>query len=104
MTVSFHIFPTRRPRWPRLSLSSASTFYFLQASFTHTAYFMVAHPSKLDGLAASAIFIYGLACTYVEYQIDHQKERFRTEAKAEDVMIWGQPAKYLVALLFLEKS
>lgn len=66
---------------------------WVQAFFTHTAFFMVGHPSKVTSYEALAIFIYGLVCIIVEYAIDRQKEVFRTtDGKCH---IWGRPAKYL---------
>ena len=56
---------------------------------------MVAYPSKISDFEAFAILAYGLICTYLEYQVDHQKEVFRkTEGKCE---IWGKPASFVVS-------
>jgi len=66
---------------------------WVQASFTNTAYFMVAYPSQVSTWEGIAILFYGLLCTYLEYQVDHQKEEFRATDGNEH--IWGQKPQYL---------
>lgn len=70
-------------------------FTIFQASFTNTAYFMVAYPSQVSTWEGIAILFYGLLCTYLEYQVDHQKEEFRATDGNEH--IWGQKPQYLVS-------
>ena len=55
---------------------------------------MVAYPSQVSTLEGIAILFYGLLCTYLEYQVDHQKEEFR--ATNGTTNIWGQKPQYLV--------
>ena len=55
---------------------------------------MVAYPSQVSTLEGIAILFYGLLCTYLEYQVDHQKEEFRATNGAKN--IWGQKPTYLV--------
>ena len=77
------------------SLKQPKILNVFQASFTNTAYFMVSQPSLVSSMEAIIICIYGLFCTYVEYQVDHQKEVFRaTKGKCE---VWGKPAEFIVS-------
>ena len=58
---------------------------------------MVSQPSLVSSMEAIIICIYGLFCTYVEYQVDHQKEVFRaTKGKCE---VWGKPAEFIVSIV-----
>ena len=56
---------------------------------------MVAYPSQVSTWEGIAILFYGLLCTYLEYQVDHQKEEFRATDGNEH--IWGQKPQYLVS-------
>jgi len=54
----------------------------------------VAHPTHCGTIAACAIFALGLASIYYNYEVDRQKELFKTGAQ---IKIWGREVETVKA-------
>ena len=45
--------------------------------YTFSAYFLVAHPTKVSNPGAFAILLFGLLSLFLNYMADYQKEKFK---------------------------
>jgi hypothetical protein len=45
--------------------------------YTFSAYFLVAHPTKVSNPGAFAILVFGLLSVLLNYMADYQKEKFK---------------------------
>jgi len=64
--------------------------------YTFHSYYFVHHQTSCGPLFATVIFILGVICIYLNYEVDRQKELFRTSNGK--IKIWGNDAKYVKAL------
>ncbi|OXA58166.1 7-dehydrocholesterol reductase [Folsomia candida] len=67
---------------------------WIPSFYTFHSYFFVYHQPTLGSLANIMIFLLGLLSIYYNYNVDRQKELFRTSLD-KSVKIWGKPAQYL---------
>ena len=65
---------------------------FVPAFYTFTTYYLINNPVNISLLTGSIIFILGILFTYLNYQVDQQKEEFK---KNSNTIIWGKPAEYM---------
>ncbi len=65
-----------------------------QVFFTFVPYYLIAYPSYCSVWKAAGIIALGIGATILEYEVDRQKELFRTTGG--NCKIWGKPAKFLV--------
>lgn len=68
---------------------------FLPVVYTSQAYYLASHPIQLSTPLATAIFVAGLACIWLNYDCDRQRKRFR-ESRGNS-LVWGRPAEYITA-------
>ncbi|MCO5558810.1 hypothetical protein L7F22_012397 [Adiantum nelumboides] len=68
--------------------------------YTSPAMYLVNHPITLGSQAALSIFLAGVACIYINYDCDRQRQVFRrTNGKCT---IWGKPASKIDAVYVTE--
>lgn len=75
---------------------------WIPSFYTFHSYFFVYHQPNLSPLGSIALMTLGLAAIWFNYDVDRQKELFRTRAKGSTVKIWGKtaqsvPVSYLTA-------
>mmetsp|Transcript_9693 Transcript_9693/g.17455 ORF Transcript_9693/g.17455 Transcript_9693/m.17455 type:complete len:477 (-) Transcript_9693:77-1507(-) len=63
--------------------------------YTSPAMFLVRHPMVLGNFVAGAIFAAGLACIYINYDSDRQRQVFR-ETNGE-ALVWGKKPEFITA-------
>lgn len=68
---------------------------WIPAIYTSPAMYLVNYPIALGTPSAMLIFVAGLASIYINYDADRQRQVFR--AKEGKLMIWGKPAKKVIA-------
>uniref|UniRef100_A0A0K8SIV7 7-dehydrocholesterol reductase n=2 Tax=Lygus hesperus TaxID=30085 RepID=A0A0K8SIV7_LYGHE len=61
--------------------------------YTFTSYYLVHHPPIVGPIGASAILAVGVASIYLNYDVDGQKQLFRSTNG--NCLIWSKPAQYL---------
>merc|ERR1711915_744161 len=67
---------------------------WVQVFYTFSAYFLVAHPTKVSNPGSLVIFFFGLLSVSLNYMADFQKEKFKESGG--DCFIWGRKAKSIV--------
>nr|CAD7456496.1 unnamed protein product [Timema tahoe] len=66
--------------------------------YTFSSYYLVAHPPQISNLAAVGAALLGVATTLLNYRVDYEKQVFRSAPDGKCVL-WGKPARYIVANL-----
>jgi len=66
---------------------------WVQVFYTFSAYFLVAHPTKVSNVGAVFILLFGLLSLILNYMADYQKEKFKSSDG--ECSIWGSKAKFL---------
>ncbi|CAL8074258.1 unnamed protein product [Orchesella dallaii] len=66
---------------------------WIPAFYTFHSYFFVYHRPSISVVGAISLFILGLASIWYNYDVDRQKELFRTAQKGKPVKIWGENAQ-----------
>lgn len=61
--------------------------------YTFHSYFFVYHRPALSPIGSLLLFLSGLAAIWLNYDVDRQKELFRTRPKGSTVQIWGHKAE-----------
>jgi len=75
---------------------------FLPTIYTSHTFYLATHPVDLGLPLATAIFVVGAICVYINYDCDAQRANFR-KANGK-IKIWGKPAKYIEASYSTEKG
>ncbi|ODN02551.1 7-dehydrocholesterol reductase [Orchesella cincta] len=66
---------------------------WIPAFYTFHSYFFVYHRPGVSIVGAVTLFILGLTSIWFNYDVDRQKELFRTAQKGKTVKIWGENAQ-----------
>jgi len=66
---------------------------WVQVFYTFSAYFLVAHPTKVSNPGSFAILLLGLLSLVLNYMADYQKEMFKVSGG--ECIIWGRKAKFI---------
>lgn len=63
--------------------------------YTFSSYYLVTHPPQIPTVVAWIIFLSGIGCILLNYQVDYEKEHFRkTDGQCK---IWNKQAEYIEA-------
>lgn len=68
---------------------------FVPSFFTYSTYYFVSHPPIMNNTVNIGFFLLGITSIYLNYEVDHQKERFRQSGGK--CKIWGKKPEFIEA-------